>query len=270
MTVQSTAQPAPSIIRALRAEVTKLHNSTAPVTVVVIPAIIAVVITILSVTSPYAVRPLNAWLDSMSQMITFWATLMPFIVALVTALLATVEHSNNMWKHIFALPISRGSIYAAKQIVAVALFGLSMAVLVAGVLVAGLLLRALKPGFGFEAPIPLAAMLNMAVISWLASWLIIALHQWVGVRSTSFGPAIGFGLVGFLLNTMIFTRTDWWPRVFPWSLPSNFFEIGLTRILMENPIKWDVVPLSVAIGVIGGVVVTILAAWDISRRDVDK
>ena len=107
MTTVSTTQSTPAVIRAVRAELVKLHNNTAPVTVTVLPFIMCGLVTVASVTSPYSSPPINAWLDTTAQMISFWSVLLPFIVALTTALLASTEHSNNMWKHLFALPISR-------------------------------------------------------------------------------------------------------------------------------------------------------------------
>lgn len=268
--VATTIRQTPSLIRAIGAELVKLHNNTAPVTVTVFPFIMCGFVTIASATSPYTTRPIDAWLDTTAQMISFWAVLLPFIVALTTALLASNEHANNMWKHLFALPISRRSIYVSKQIVAIALFGVSQLVVLGSVIVAGLVLRSLKPDYGFDAAIPLGNMLVMVTMTWLASWLIIALHLWMAVRFASFGPAIGFGLIAFLLNTLIAQRPDWWPRLFPWSLPANFYDSGLTRVLSGSPIKWDVAATSIAISVIGSLIVMALAAWETSRRDVEK
>lgn len=270
MTTIATTRQTPSVIRAVRAELVKLHNNTAPITVTVLPFIMCGLVTIASMTSPYTSRPINAWLDTAASMISFWSVLLPFFVALTTALLASTEHNNNMWKHLFALPISRRSIYVSKQIIAIALFGLSQLVVIGSVILAGLILRSLKPDYGFDVAIPLADLLGMAAMTWLASWLIISLHLWMAVRFASFGPAIGFGLLAFLLNTLIAQRSDWWPRLFPWSLPANFFASGLDRMLNGSPIKWEVAATSIAISVIGSLVVMLLAAWETSRRDVEK
>ena len=269
-TVTTPIRQMPSLLRAIGAELVKLHNNTAPVTVTVLPFVMCGFVTIASATSPYTRPPIDAWLDTTAQMITFWSVLLPFMVALTTALLASNEHSNNMWKHLFALSISRRSIYVSKQIIAIGLFGISQLVVLGSVIIAGLVLRSLKPDYGFDAAIPVAEMFGMVAMTWLASWLIIALHLWMAVRFASFGPAIGFGLVAFLLNTLIAQRSDWWPRVFPWSLPANFYDAGLSRVLSGSPIKWDVAATSIAISVIGSLVVMLLAAWETTKRDVEK
>jgi hypothetical protein len=270
MTTVSTTRQTPSIIRAVRAELVKLHNNTAPITVTVLPFVMCGMVAIASMTSPYTTRPLNAWLDTAVSMITFWSLLLPFFVALTTALLASTEQSNNMWKHLFALPISRRSIYVSKQLIAIALFGLSQLVVIGSVILAGLILRSLKPDYGFDVAIPLLDMFGLAVMTWLASWLIISLHLWMSVRFASFGPAIGFGLLAFLLNMLINQRTDWWPRLFPWSLPANFFATGLDRVLVASPIKSEIATTSIVISVIGSLVVLAIASWEVTRRDVEK
>jgi hypothetical protein len=55
-----------------------------------------------------------------------WCLLgLPHLVALETALLAGSEHRENTWKHLFALPIPRWTICAAKLLVGSGLVGLS-------------------------------------------------------------------------------------------------------------------------------------------------
>ena len=44
--------------------------------------------------------------------------MMPLLIALVTALLNGIEHSDKQWKHLFALPVPRWAVYFAKLIVA--------------------------------------------------------------------------------------------------------------------------------------------------------
>ena len=107
----------------------------------------------------------------------------------------------------------------------------------------------------------------MAGLSFLGQCLIIALHTWMGTRYENFGPAIGFGLVAFLINMVILPRSDIWQKIYPWALPSNFFNNGSANV-SGNLINWDQVPISIGISVVGFLIVTLIASRDITRRDV--
>ncbi|MFN8419670.1 MAG: ABC transporter permease [Anaerolineae bacterium] len=261
-TAQAQAQ-APDLLRAVRSEIVKLHNSAVPVTVTVLPGVITCIVAILA-TGARPFKPADAWIDLTGQMIIFWSTMLPFMASIVTAMLAGTEHNGNMWKHLFALPINRTAVYAAKQIMALALFGLSIIVTFIAIIATGLFLRSAKPNWGFEASIPVAEIAVALLLSWLASWLLIALHQWAGVHFRGFGAAIAFGLVAFLINVVVSARTDLWKQILPWALPYNF----VTSSLTQSSIDWAVASRSALIGVIGCLVTTLLMSWLESRRDV--
>jgi hypothetical protein len=258
----------PDLLRALSAESVKLRRSPILVTAVVLPFIMAFVVNLASSMSPTFRPPnVNVWDYSMQSMISFWSVILVFVVPLLTAMLAALEHTNHMWKHLFALSISRQSVYLAKVITGIVLFGLSMIVVFVATILSGLLLRLLKPELGFDAQIPFGSMLVMTIVSFLAQWLIIALHTWVGTRYSNFGPAIGLGLVAFLINIVILPRSDIWQKIYPWALPSNFFKGGL-EILSGQVLDWNKAKMSIGLSLIGCVIVTVIATWDITRRDV--
>ncbi|MEJ2737825.1 MAG: ABC transporter permease [Anaerolineae bacterium] len=96
-----------------------------------------------------------AWTEFGGQIVFLWTMLLlPLFITLETALLGNLEHGNRQWKHLFALPVPRGAVYAAKQISAMAIIGLSMAALYLYIVLSGLALRWVAPGLGFEAPVP--------------------------------------------------------------------------------------------------------------------
>jgi len=200
----------------------------------------------------------NAWIEYGGQTVFLWTMLMlPLFITLETALLANLEHGNRQWKHLFALPIPRGAIYAAKQVSSMAIIGLSMAALYAYIIVSGLALRALTPGLGFEAPVPWWDFFRYIALSYLASWLILSIHTWVGLRWQSFVVASATGVAAMVIAVVMF-ESDWAPW-YPWTFPglvANGLETGqdvLTQLL---------------IGSLGGLGVALVAGWDVVRRDV--
>src|SRR5438132_5522193 len=124
-----SASAQPDLVRALSAESVKLKRSPISITALLLPFVMAFVVNIASSMVP-TLRPpnVNAWEYAMQGMISFWAILLVFVIPLITAMIAALEHTNHMWKHLFALAISRRSIYLAKVIAALALFGMSIIV----------------------------------------------------------------------------------------------------------------------------------------------
>jgi ABC-2 type transport system permease protein len=184
---------------------------------------------------------------------------LPLFVALETALLAGLEHQENTWKHLFALPVPRWSIYGAKLLVGALLIVISSVTICIGVVVEGLTLHMLRPDLGLDLPVPWATIIQYTVTFTLAALLILALQTWVATRWHSFTFALGLGIAGTvagLLLGVIGRRSPGIAGSFPWTLPFVSFawpEVATTALL---------------IGVIAGVAVAILGCWDVCRRDV--
>lgn len=203
---------------------------------------------------PYA----DPWGEYAGQTVFLWTMLMlPLFVTLETALLANVEHGNQQWKHLFALPIPRGSIYMAKLFSGMLLIGLSMVALVAEIVLSGLGLRLLVPGLGLEAPVPWLMLLKWVGLAYLASWLIIAIQTWVGLRWHSFVVPTAVGIGAMVVGIVLF-QSDW-GQWYPWTLPgfvAHNLEEGLAPVA------------EVLVGSLGGMLVALLGCWNVVRRDV--
>lgn len=203
-------------------------------------------------------RAAQAWTDYGGQIVFLWTMLLlPLFITLESALLANLEHGNQQWKHLFSLPIPRGVIYAAKQISVMAIIGLSMTALYVYVVLSGLALRWLTPGLGFEAPVPWWEFFRYIALAYLASWLIISFHTWVGLRWHSFAVASAVGIAAMVIAVFMF-QSDWAPW-YPWTYS------GIVAISLEDGLS----PLNQLLaGGVGGVLAAFLGGWDVTRRDV--
>jgi lantibiotic transport system permease protein len=254
--------------RAISAEIYKLRHSSIPVTIVILPLAIVV---LMNLVLPFlqGSRPFqtvgNQWLVTGIGMIQLWGFLQAFIVAVVTAQLAGLEHGNNTWKHLFALPISRKAIYYAKVIVGIGLFSLSSLLILVSMIVTGLLLNAVKPDAGFGASIPWGELILIFLANHLATWLIISIQTWAGTHWSGFGPAMGVAMVGFLLTMFLANRPDIM-RIYPWTLPFNFFVTGFN--LSGVLVNWEVAATSVLISVVASLIIIAFSARQVTRRDV--
>lgn len=183
--------------------------------------------------------------------------MLPLFITLETALIGGLEHSGNNWKHLFAQPVPRSTIYTAKLASGMALIGISQLMLFLYILLSGWLLGILKPEAGLGAAPPAGDILGYAAIAYAASWLLISLHTYVGIRWKNFVVAMSFGIAmtvaGFLiLNSRL-------ANFYPWALPG----------LILNKIKTgDPYLLQILIGGPAALIPAVLGAWDFIRRDV--
>jgi hypothetical protein len=107
--------------------------------------------------------------------------------------------------------------------------------------------------------VPWADVARQAGLTFAAVWLAVALQTWVAVRWPSFTVATGIGvagtLVGFILG--IAHASAYVAQYVPWTAP--YFAVARGG---EDQ------PVALALGIGGGVLVSILGAWDTNRREI--
>ncbi len=210
----------------------------------------------------------GAWLEYGAQTLVLWGLLMlPLFITLEAALVGQLEHASASWKRLFALPVSRSAIYAAKQIAAMSLIGLSIAMLTALIVLSGWSMRLWLPGLGFEAPVPLWAFAEYALTMYLGAWLIIAIQTWVAHRWASFAVACGLGVAMTVAGVLVI-QSDW-ASYYPWTLPvmvaNGFGEEGMQTLTgFTDGLPWR----ELLFGTLGGLLFAVWAARDVTRRDV--
>ncbi len=199
----------------------------------------------------------DSWMTLISHTTLMWVLLMlPLFVTLEMGLLGALEHNNKTWKQLYALPLPRWSIYAAKQLIGLGIIGLSMVVLSLMTVGVGLLERVFLPELGFNAPIPWMVLIQNILLSFLAAWLIISIHLWVSLRWSSFVLAMGVGIVATVFGVVVIGSK--WEQFDPWTIPG----VVSTALINADPY---VVPLF--LGLFGGILVACLGCWDVTRRD---
>jgi len=198
------------------------------------------------------------WPTLIHNVFVLWCLLLlPLFITLETGLLNALEHNNKMWKQLYALPMPRWAVYASKQIVALGLIGLSNIALAAMTVGVGLLLRVLRPQLSFSAPIPWTPLVQSAALGYLAACLILSLHLWVSARWPSFVAAMGTGIVTTVAGVVVINSE--WAKVYPWTLPGW---------VVKGNLQGEAIAVSLAIGLVGGIVIALMGGWDVSRRDV--
>lgn len=245
-------------LRALSAEVLKLKRTLALWLVAIAPLSVVALQFLLFVRPSFHLRGEgDPWMMMANVVFGLWGVLMlPLFITLEAALTGNLEHGEKQWKHLFALPVSRRAIYAAKLAVNFALIGLSSFVLWVAALGSGYLLRFLRPDMGFGVPAPAGWLFERIALIYVAVWLILALHTWLSLRWPGFVFAIGFGMTATVTGFMI-ANSAHWAKFYPWTLQINV--VGTNQSNLRT---------ALAVSVIGAIVVAVAGCWEMTRRDV--
>lgn len=246
------------LLRALYAETLKLKRTVALRVAVVAPMVVVFVMSLVyHQREPQGISGSDLWLRFSQEILGLWALLMlPLFVTLEAALLGALESSEKNWKHLFALPIPRGAIYAAKIVTTIGIIGFSKIVLLLGAVAAGLLLGLLKPHYQlFLSSFPFRQILRMYLLIYLLAWLMITIQMWVSVRWQSFTVSVSTGISATVFGYMLI-NSQRWGRLYPWTLPVN--------VLVQN----GNIGRALMISLIGGLLIAILGGLEFIRRDV--
>jgi ABC-2 family transporter protein len=143
-------------LRVLWAESLKMKRTVALRMAVVAPMVVVLLVVFLTSQVPSLILNSTArygspWMALARLPFAFWAILMmPLYVTLETALIAGLEHAENHWKSLLALPIPRWTLYLAKLFVAATLICASTTLLVLGIILAGVVLPMLTTSIAFR------------------------------------------------------------------------------------------------------------------------
>lgn len=205
----------------------------------------------------------DAWAVMVRDTLGFWVVLMlPMFIALESSLMAQLEHSQKMWKHLFSLPSPRWTIYLAKLIVTMSIVGVSIIVLMAGIVLSGWLLQTfgIRPDFHWTTPNPSwAVAIRTALLVFILSWCMIALQTYVSMKWSSFTIALGIGSVGSMMSFLL-VRSVTLAQIIPWSLPFNALEPYINQPTSLG--------LPLLISLAGTLFFTMLGLWDLNTKDV--
>ena len=243
-----------SLLRALHAELLKLKRTLAFRVIFVLPLLVAILQFFIVLRTKKFPAGFDLWNTMGTSSLQIWAVfMMPLLIALETALLNGIEHSDRQWKHLFALPVPRHAVYVSKVIVAQGLILISTCVLSLLTVLAGIIATYLRPELANTGPIPFGWFAKYTVLVWAAAWLIIAIHTWIATRWSGFPIPLGAGIGGTFFA--LFAASASLGKYYPWLLPMNLFIDGRFKAAL-------------VLGIAGGIVATLVGCLEFVRRDV--
>jgi lantibiotic transport system permease protein len=243
-----------SLFRALHAEILKLKRTLAFRVIFALPFLVGLLEFFIVWRTKKFPAGFNLWQTLPTSSFQVWAIFMlPLLITLETALLNGIEHSDKQWKHIFALPLPRHSIYLAKFIVAQALILISTAVLAVLIVIVGVAATYVRTELANAGPVPFGWIAKYTLLVWIAGWFIIAIHTWISMRWSGFPIALGAGIAGTFFA--LFAASASIGKYYPWLLPMNLFLDGRFTA-------------AIVLGAAGGIIGALLGCVEFVRRDV--
>lgn len=257
-------------------EILKLRRTLALWASLLVPLLLIVMTTVLNLFrnvggqfDPGAGPNVAPWDAFMLDLVLFlWCLIgLPLFVSLETALLAAVEHRENTWKHLLALPIPWWTIYISKLFVAFGLVCITSFVLAIGIGMEGQVLLATRADLGLTRPIPWLIIFWRSFVFTPTVLLMLAVQTWVATRWRSFTVpmtlAIAATVAGIMMLRSLRTLASnpgpaHLASLFPWSLPYVTIARQATTSLRTN---------AFFAGIVGGVLVAVLGCYDFIHRD---
>ncbi len=179
----------------------------------------------------------------MGSMSVYSWLVLPLVITVILAMMARMEHHNNSWKQLLALPVERAKVYFAKLIVGIGIIIYSHILLYVGMMLAAFLL-----GIG---QIPYGWVLERFSLMFLSSLAITGLVFYVSYRFSHFGVPMVIG-AGLAFPSMFVANSEKYWIFYPWDYPiissiTDVFDTGGKNIIMLI-ISISIFLLSVFIG----------------------
>ena len=214
----------------------------------------------------------ESWHNWIEGNYSYWTGVLLLItMALDVALLVELDRSAQIWKYLFALPVSRTYIYISKLIVATILMFMSGLILLVSTLLGGYLLSFLKPELGFSQSSPeVLYYLGAILAETLAAWFVIALYLWISLRMKNVILPLFISIVGAVTNLSGY-RVVFFEEFSPWA-----YALDASRMLTKfhgfqpTPVPylgWPL-PILLTISVIGTLCIMLLGILEFNRRDI--
>lgn len=200
----------------VRVELLKLRRSLALLLCVGAPTAVALLSVLINLERD---KPLS-WDIFVIGAAALWAYFMlPMTVTALTLLMAQMEHGPRAWNHLFALPIARWRLYAAKLVTACGLVAAMTLALLPLLVAGGLIVRAANPRVGLAGLPDIGA--GALLLGRMAggALLMIVIQTWVALRFSSFVPPLVLGIGGTFVAVAATAAKQ--GIYFPWLLPVN-------------------------------------------------
>ncbi len=125
-------------------------------------------------------------------------------VLLIIGLIIHIEHKANAWKHLFTLPIGRGSIYLGKLMVIIAMVIGFFTLYLALSVLSGVALGYAVQDFGFSKfAVPGLHLFRFVTEFFISILPMVFLQFWLSFRLKNLITSLGIGLGGLMIGLLL-------------------------------------------------------------------
>lgn len=186
----------------------------------------------------------------------------PMATTIMVSNLISLEHQNNSWKLLFALPISKFSFYFSKLYVILKLCFLSGIVIFLGFIFIGKILN-------FKGDIPYALLLGEAFLPFLGVFPIITFQLWLSIRFKNQAFPIAIGVFGTVC--MFFLQMHKITSMFFWAYPALMTPV---KQLITDGNLAEIVPngdlaFYTLLSIVFGLIFMVIGMFDFSRQSTE-
>jgi hypothetical protein len=186
--------------------------------------------------------------------VTLWTLVfLPFWATLASSLCASLDHNSNHWEQLFAFPLRRWPIYAAKWIVVFGLLMFSSICLPLFTVGATEILKLVRVEWR-GAALPWGLLLSGVSRSCAACLLLLSLQCWLALRWRSFLVALGIGIAGIMSGIILISAPLKFLSLYPWTAAAAAASPQEPLL----PLIW---------GMCGGLLLSVLACWRLAVRE---
>jgi lantibiotic transport system permease protein len=129
---------------------------------------------------------------------------LPMFIVLLNTMLYAREHQGNMWKHLYALPVPRWSVYGAKSLFGILLLVVSFVLFFIFVIGVGYAVDIFKPVYKFStSDILLKQHFVVSLRILIGALGIWAIHNWLSLRFKGVGISMGIAIVSVVATPLV-------------------------------------------------------------------
>lgn len=246
---------------AVLAELTKLRRSLSGAVVVLLPVVLVLTGSVMTLLEGQDLE--NGWHTLWMRSIVFYGMFpLPVGIAILASLVWRVEHRGSAWNALMSGPTSSLRIVLAKSAVITALCAIMQVI---AVVVCVLLGRA---AFGLPGSLP-AEYLGVSAMIVLASMPVVVLQSGLSMVLRSFAAPIAVAFVGAGISTaLLVAGLDLAVLVSPYAALGRATQLGTGVIADGGEITAGVLALVAAASVLLSAVFAAVTAFVLARRDV--
>ncbi|MCX2573407.1 ABC transporter permease [Pedobacter sandarakinus] len=194
--------------------------------------------------------------------------ILPFYVIFMAFSVNNMEHKNDTWKSLFAQPLHKFSIYAAKYLYAVGLIFTCLFLFGTLTLFFGNVLQLMVPKYNFSGYDPSSLLLKFYAKLFLSALGILSIQFILSLLWGDFLKPMGIGFVGTVMG-IIAGNVGWkYAYLIPYSHPSMVLNSSVVAQKASNPTSFSILTQEIYSSLIYAAILFIAGYFIVTKKSI--